>query len=403
MSTIPIQQSIPENVTRPQARLESIDGLRGLACLMVLLGHSSLAFGNIDYLSAHLGFMHFSQARFFASGSAGVDLFFVLSGFCLAYPIVARPERAVNWKQYAVNRVRRIMPPFWAAMLLFGCLSLWISHHAVQPFLAQQILVWPTMRQLIYSLLLISASFNASFWTLEVEGRWYFVLPALIWLWRRIGGVGVVLCMIAVSLVSIFVYWPSHYERLRFFVGWLPIYMALFGLGIWAASLVAGKQKYLWEGKVVRWAPRGVGLALSILVLFSLIHVAFSTPVDMVLRLVTRGPLCFFLVLAATQDSRVRRFASWHPLIWVGTFSYSLYLVHEPFLQMAAALILTYHWSVGRILFLQIVVLPTLLIGFGYLFFLVAERPFLRRPVKKAIEAEQHGFKLEEIPTGVAS
>ena len=43
-------------------------------------------------------------------------------------------------------------------------------------------------------------------------------------------------------------------------------------------------------------------------------------------------------------------------------------------------------------LLLQIVVLPTILVGFGYLFFLVAEKPFLRRPVKKAIEAEQVGL-----------
>ena len=41
--------------------------------------------------------------------------------------------------------------------------------------------------------------------------------------------------------------------------------------------------------------------------------------------------------------------------------------------------------------------------GFSYLFFLVAEKPFLRRPVKKAIEAEQHSLKLEGSSTGAAS
>jgi len=222
--------------------------------------------------------------------------------------------------------------------------------------------------------------------------------------------------MIPVSLVSVFIYMPSHQEHLKFLVGFLPMFMPLFGLGIWAASLAAGKQGQPWERQIARWAVAGVITTLLFViatersavhpvlrrfVITTLLFVIAFAPLEMtafmiksaLLRLITWGPFCFFLVLAATQEGQVRRFVSWHPFVWVGTFSYSLYLTHEPFLYMAEALILPHHWSLGLVLLCQIVVLPTVLIGFGYLFFLVAEKPFLRRPVKRAIEAEQHGLK----------
>lgn len=394
MSTTPIQRPA-ETMTRPQTRLESIDGLRGLACLSVLLYHSCVHFGDIGWPRSGFASFPLTQAHLFAYGYGGVDLFFVLSGFCLAYPIVSRPERAVNWKQYAINRVRRIVPPYWAAMLLLACLSLWITHHAVQPFAAQHILDWPGTKQVVYSLLLITSSFNTSFWTLPVEWRWYFVLPVLILHWRRIGAVGVLLCSVLVSLAATFVFMPSHLVSLKFLIGFLPVYLPLFGLGIWAASLAAGRDKFSWERQAVRWAPAGAIAALLLVIAFAPSGEAVFTTKMGLVRLATWGPFCFFLVLAATQQGRVQRFASWRPLVWVGTFSYSLYLVHEPFLRMSAALILPRHWSMGWVLLLQIIVLPAILIGFSYLFFLVAEKPFLRRPVKKAIEAEQHGFQSE--------
>ena len=378
-------------------RFESIDGLRGLACLMVLLYHSCDLFGNIAWPTLSIGSFHLAQARFFAYGYGGVDLFFVLSGFCLAYPIVSRPERSVDWKQYAINRVRRIVPPFWAAMMLFACLSLWITHRAVQPFAASHILGWTGSHQIAYSILLISDSFNPSFWTLPVEWRWYFLLPCFIWLWRRIGGSGVLLCTIPVSLVSIFIYMPSHQQHLKFLITNLPTYMPLFGLGIWAASLVAGKARYPWERQLTRSAFVGSAVAVLIVILFAPLGMTAFTIKWSVLRLVTWGPLCFFLVLAATQEGHIQRVVSWCPLVWVGTFSYSLYLVHEPFLQMAAALILPHHWSTIPVLVCQIVVLPATLVGFGYLFFLAAEKPFLRRPVKRAIEAEQFGHAMAKV------
>lgn len=395
MPITPIPNSLrdvtAENATRLQARLESIDGLRGLACLIVLLYHSCDHFGKSSWPTLNLGLIHITQARLFAYGYGGVDLFFVLSGFCLAYPIMSRSERPVDWKQYAVNRVRRIIPPYWAAVGLFAVLSLFIAHYRPEPIYSQHIIGWPGTHQLIYCLLLVAPAFNSSFWSLPVEWRWYFVLPILIWLWRRIGAVGVLLLTIPISLFSIFVYMPSHQEHLKFLVGFIPMFMPLFGLGIWTASLTSQTKKP-WQYALVRFAPIGVILFAFVVWIYTPIWQTGFSSRGALLRLVTFGPLCFFAVLAATHEGTVKRWLSWRPLVGIGTFSYSLYLIHEPLISLAASVILPRHWPHIVQFSCQVLVLPALMIGLAYLFFLAFEKPFLRRPVKKAIEAEQHGL-----------
>ena len=368
-------------------RLEGIDGLRGLACLMVMLYHSWAHFGHIAGPSLHLGGLQVRPLYFFGYGYGGVDVFFVLSGFCLAYPIMSRPGRAVDWKQYAINRVRRIIPPYWAALIMFGVFALLISHYKIEPLVSAQVLGWPGIRQLIYSFLLISISFNSSFWTLPVEWRWYFVLPLLILLWRRVGGPMLVLFTLAVSLLAIEFFQPSHLEKIKFLVSVLPSFLFLFGLGILAAQMSCDRGRLAKFFVIITYPGIAVGLVLIGIFGMSLNAIGTDRTLP---RLFIWGPFAFFLVLAAINDGPIKRLTNWRPLVFVGTFSYSLYLVHEPFLRAAAAFILPRHWSAALEILCQFVLLPVVLVGFAYLFFLVAEKPFLRRPVKKAIEAEQH-------------
>lgn len=368
-------------------RLDGIDGLRGLACLMGMLYHSWAHFGHIAGPSLNLGLFQLTPLHFFGYGYGGVDVFFVLSGFCLAYPIMSRPERPVDWKQYAINRVRRIIPPYWAALFMFGVFALLIRHYRIEPLLSADVLGWPGVRQVGYSLLLISISFNSSFWTLPVEWRWYFVLPLLILLWRRVGGLALVLFTAAVSILAIEFVQPSHLEKAKFLASVLPSFLLLFGLGMWSAQLTCQKSRL--AERLVAFTYPGIVVWLILIGIFGMYLNAIGT--DRTLpRLFIWGPFAFFLVLASINDGPIKRLVTWRPLVSVGIFSYSLYLVHEPFLRAAAAYVLPRHWStIWEILF-QFILCPVALVGFAYLFFLVAEKPFLRRRVKKAIEAEQN-------------
>lgn len=204
-------------------------------------------------------------------------------------------------------------------------------------------------------------------------------------LWSRARAAGLFAWVVPLSLFSIFVLPHLHLHGLRALLTLLPTYLPLFALGIWAAHLASQKTHSAAESRLVRLAPWGVlTMALFIAGYAPLTQELFGRRLGLmgsevgVARLALWGPLCFFAVLAATQEGAFQRAVSWRPLVWVGVFSYSLYLTHEPFLAAAAALVLPLRWPPVLLTVFYVVALPGLLVGFAYLFFLVAERPFLR-------------------------
>src|SRR3712207_1610977 len=104
--TLPAEKSGSGAATR----LAFIDGLRGLAMLMVLQFHC-WAFGGQWKIDIPLGNQAVDIASLSRLGSAGVSLFLVLSGFCLYWPMVKGSGRAqITLKQFALKRCRRILP-----------------------------------------------------------------------------------------------------------------------------------------------------------------------------------------------------------------------------------------------------------------------------------------------------
>src|SRR6516164_4323804 len=87
-------------------RIAYIDGLRALAVLLVV--------------AHHIGEQYFPAVAAFGLGRHGVDLFFVLSGFCLSYPTLERLARdgsaTFDVAEFAKRRLIRIIPPYWAAI-----------------------------------------------------------------------------------------------------------------------------------------------------------------------------------------------------------------------------------------------------------------------------------------------
>ncbi|TAM76122.1 acyltransferase [bacterium] len=103
-------------------RIKYIDGLRALAVLSVVVFHAAKYDPGITHASSSLASFLLRQ------GCRGVDLFFVISGFCLAYPTLARlherNEATLDIVRYSARRLARIVPPYYAAILLLLGLAL---------------------------------------------------------------------------------------------------------------------------------------------------------------------------------------------------------------------------------------------------------------------------------------
>ena len=98
-------------------RFHFLDGLRGIASVLVLLHHSVTSAVESIFTQLHMPFAAHLVAY---STQSGVMLFFVLSGVVLLRPYL-RGERKFNTLDYFWRRARRIYPPFFAA-LIFGYL-----------------------------------------------------------------------------------------------------------------------------------------------------------------------------------------------------------------------------------------------------------------------------------------
>ena len=321
----------PPMAAAPQPHLAAVDGLRAVACLAVVAFHCFLYGGQILWPHLSLGRRDLTLAGFLAYGYLGVELFFVLSGFCLAYPILRHPERPHDWKRYFYNRARRIYPAYWGALLLLSALAVLIAHAHVAALLESRILVLPPLRRFCLSLVNPETDLNGSFWTLKIELRWYLLLPLLLVLHRRTKSVGLMGLAAVVSVAYALTLGAHPESKISNLVSPLPLYLPLFVAGIWIAEVFALGRPTRLEAALIRHARWGAGLSCLIvwIVTPSLSEQGFHHS-----RVVPGGLLASFLLLLLLYDPFIRKVLSWHPPVATGLFSYSLYLIHQPLIEL---------------------------------------------------------------------
>jgi peptidoglycan/LPS O-acetylase OafA/YrhL len=90
----------------PDQRVPALDGLRGMAALMVVVSHVS---NSTDLWGNLLGN---------GGGQVGVMIFFVLSGYLIGALYLGQPFTLANVWEYGVRRVARVVPAFYALLSL---------------------------------------------------------------------------------------------------------------------------------------------------------------------------------------------------------------------------------------------------------------------------------------------
>lgn len=370
--------------TSAVGRLGFVDSLRALAALYVVGDHITSAVWSHSHVTGSLS----SILTPLTYGHFAVSVFIVLSGFSLMLP-VARRGNNMPWSvlSFYWRRARRILPPYYLALAL-SLLLIWL-------FMSQQtgpnwdVSLPITTRDVVEHLLLAqdftsrSASVNYAFWSIAMECQIYLLFPALVLLFRRyptLVATGAIAILSIVALYALLPTWLGHlpgYETAAF----APQYVGLFGMGMFGGVMavapsrhwVALRDRSLWEGV----AALGCGLFIA------LINTWPPYALDFCLAIGTVG-----LLLAAARPSRrnpLRVALEWRPLVWIGGFSYSIYLIHAPLIHLL--------WQYGlRPLGLAMGTLPTylallvvglpLIVAASWLFWWGCERPFLNsRPL----------------------
>ena len=164
-------------------------------------------------------------------GHQAVDVFLVLSGFCLMLPVVRHGTLAGGAWGFYLRRARRILPPYYAALglcvLLLLLLPL-VSHHHGARFTPAGLVVNALLLQDLFPPL--ANQFDAPTWTVAVEWKIYFLFPLLVWLLGRAGPGAVLLLTAALGAgLTALLHRLAPAMPLDHTCPW---YVALFGLGV---------------------------------------------------------------------------------------------------------------------------------------------------------------------------
>jgi exopolysaccharide production protein ExoZ len=305
-----------------KARLEGVEAARGIAALLVVFYHAALHVeGDVPGSAVLWGVPHF--------GHAGVDFFFVLSGFIISFvhrSDLGRPERLGH---YLERRFTRVLPFYWL-VLAFMLLDTWLLHRAQ----------FPGIRELISNVLLLPQAKDqivGGAWTLVFELMFYLVFAVAICS-RRIGAV--VLCAWAALVVAGLFLSPSSASPALVVVT-SPFCLEFF-LGI-AAAAILSRRTVPMSGPMLIIGLSGFALA-------GLGEVAGYLSGFGAAARFAYGGCSFMVILAVVERERAGRLKVPRLMAVLGRASYSVYLVHLiaigitfKFLSLSVAL--TPSWS----------------------------------------------------------
>lgn len=326
-------------------RIHSLDFLRGVAALIVVLNHwkhfqynSSDALQNIDRSTAPF----YELLRpLYEYGWFSVDLFFCISGFIFSYYFCRDIQtKKLGFAKFFVYRMSRLYPLFLVTMLLIALLQL-VNIRYLGGAIVYQNTGW---YHFWLSAGFVSAwgfevgpSFNGPSWSVSVELFLYmlFFLVARFVSSSRL--LPFVLAMVVVFGVVVKMIWSGYLGRgvMSFFVGWLAVDVLARCNRRWRPGVWLGCLIVLW-GCVLVEAYSG---SLTYLVCYGLeVTGVVEKLTSARLLVVSTGGLrvaMIFLVFPFTLVALVNlEVAGWLDGIksqgWLGDMSYSVYLLHFP-------------------------------------------------------------------------
>ena len=286
-----------------------LDGFRGLAVLFVLLAHSSFA----GYDPLGIDFNHF--------GSVGVYLFFVLSAYLINRQMLEAlaTQRATLkfWLRYALRRVLRIYPMYLLALI--ASYLLFANGFGGPIHNADDILKHLSLTEA-----------KGVFWTIPVEVAYYLISPLLVlalWPLYRVRPWLAMLLLLTATLAL----WYTRFLHLP-----MPLFLR-FAPVLAFGTLLAMAQRRLR-------LPGGIGLALFALILTTVPSAAralYGVSIFHSYTYTAAYGLTWALILyqALYHEVALSALGRWKPLRYLGTLSFSIYLLHLPVLSLCQALL----------------------------------------------------------------
>jgi peptidoglycan/LPS O-acetylase OafA/YrhL len=364
-----------ETATRNQ-HLDYLDGLRAFAALFVVLHHAYLqTWPVIAYPDAGPDKLVGFWLGWLIYGHFSVTFFMALSGFCLMMPVLRSGSLRGGTRGFAIGRARRILPPYYAALILsiviaWGFLKAH-THTVYDQSLPMTVGGVLGHLFLIQNLQAAPYQINGPLWSVATESQIYVLFPLLVWIWMRKGIAPVLALTAALAAAFYLLVYFSFINMLN------PEFVLIFAIGMFAAirAFRAPEQQRTRD-----WKFKLLVIVAALMVLRALWLIPGTLASGPALNVLV-GIASAFLLIDATRNERsiIRRMANFYPIVWVGGFSYSLYLLHFPLQQLFWQLFVQpYHLSkLTGFLIVAIAGTATILL-ISFAFYRIFEKPFMR-------------------------
>lgn len=318
-------------------RMPALDGLRGIAILLVLYCHGTVI--------ERVGMVERLMRSAAEIGWIGVDLFFVLSGFLITGILVDAKGQDNYFRNFYMRRTLRIFPLYYAVLLVFFVIT-----PAVAPRLAEiwgvppqeggQVWYWLYLANFYQAFHVQEHVLNVS-WSLAIEEQFYLTWPLVVFflsrrtlMWVTAGmfvlaiGLRIGLHYTGGTWLMAFNFTPARLDALAT-GAWIALFLRgpgsrarmITGARILApAALVAVVSLLGWVYFVANYRSGIVSSPAYFMFAFSLFAVAFG------------GLL--IISLAAPEKSLLGRVLRSRILAVFGKYSYAIYLLHSPIMEL---------------------------------------------------------------------
>ena len=287
--------------------IKSLDGLRGLAAIIVFISHSA----NHGLLPSVLGS---------GFGKVGVMVFFVLSGFLMASLYLEKPATLAAQREYFVARFGRVFPLYYFILLVSLCVSVW-GGWSSYPF------NYESAGAFIRSLFLIDAV--SILWTIPVEIQFYLLFVIFWAIYQVLGWGRWAPLFVIFSMIPAVVVFAANGELPRMVFS----YSYAFFVGVFS-NFIFQKMK---ESEVTQSFFDRAGFVFLILLLLNLPELRaefgligsgfFKTWGDPLTWL-----LVWLLFMASVFESKSLSLLRSKFFVYMGSISYGVYLLHYPIL-----------------------------------------------------------------------